>query len=111
MEPYNIPDDRRAAELLAKYIQAKITEPEEIELNNWIVANDNYYLFEQLTTPANVESSKIWFTGNGINAKFLNKPFAIYETHEEQSTKREFYYWSGILSFLMILYYILIRFA
>lgn len=111
MEPQTIPDDRRGAELLAKYIQAKITEPEEIDLNGWIVHEDNYYLFERLTSPANIEWSETWFKENGVNAAFLHKPFPVYETQEEKQTRFEFYLFSGALGFVMLLYYLLLRFA
>lgn len=111
MEQHTIPNNRRAAELLVKYIQKKLTEPEEIELDEWIIDQDNYYLFEKLTSPANSEWSATWFSENGVNPQFLKKPFPIYETPEEKETKREFYFWSGLMTLVMIIYYIIIRFA
>ena len=111
MKPGIILDDKRGAELMAKYIQAKITNEEEIELNDWIIYEDNYYLFERLTSPGNIESSSTWFSANGVNPQFLKKPFAIYETDVERETKQEFYFWSGLMALIMITYYIIIRFA
>lgn len=111
MEPGIIPDDKRGAELLVKYIQAKITAEEELELNEWIIYEDNYYLFERLTSPANIEWSKTWFAEKGIDTKFLHKPFPIYETQEEKNIRNEFYYWSGMMAVIMIIYYLAIRFA
>jgi hypothetical protein len=111
MEPGIIPNDERAATLLAKYIQAKITNEEEIELNEWIIYEDNYYLFERLTSPANIEWSQNWFAEKGVNTKFLQKPFPIYETKDEKETRKEFYLWSGLLALTMLTYYLIIRFA
>jgi hypothetical protein len=111
MEPLSIPDDRRAAVLIAKFIRGKIKGKEEKELDRWIVSKEeNYRLFNELITPAKKTSAAEWFSAHGVNPKFLNThSFEGYGPKAEPFKTREFYIGAAIAVVAMAIYYLVIR--
>ena len=112
MKPLNIPDDRRAAVLIAKFLQGKIKNKEEVELDRWIVeGKDRLELFNMLTSTSNIESSAKWFAENGVNPGFLKeKPFEYYKPTYDPREMRRFYILMALGFLGLLVVYLMLRF-
>jgi len=98
--------------LIARFLKGKISAKEEVELDLWInKETGNYELFHRLTLPESRQEAAKWLATNGVNPRFLKKPFEYYRRPYDPKELRNFYFYAALAFLWMLVLFFVSRFS